>query len=508
MNSTTPARKRKIIVYSAVYAGLIVLGAVLVALKGLANLRPVYVVNVSVDLFAMLTGYVIFVAYDADAQKTGNDSQFFLWLLNTVFLALFTDLAAWMAEGVPGLILLSRIVNTLYYMCMPLASWFFWRYLKSFIPVSGRRGDLYTKIMDCGLILALAARVLNLFTGFYFTVDAAGVYSRGKGYLFSLVYALVTTVVCGKVILAFRKKLNTQQLVSLLLFVLTPAMAGAVTAFVYGLSVSYGIIMVVILMVYCSLNIEQGRQKEQVDRDLEMARSIQVNSLPRTFPPFPDRKEFDLYASMAPARAVGGDFYDFFMIDGDRLCLVIADVSGKGVPAALCMMSARTVLRGGAMTGKPPAELMTSANSILTASNTEDMFVTVWLGVLEISTGRLTAVNAGHEYPALKKAGGVFELVRDKHGLVMGSIDGIRYREYEMQLEPGDKLFVYTDGVPEATDRDYRLFGTERMIHALNLDGEASPEALIGNVAESIDRFVGGASQFDDITMLCLEYKG
>ncbi len=249
-------------------------------------------------------------------------------------------------------------------------------------------------------------------------------------------------------------------------------------------------------------------EKERIGTELALATRIQADMLPNMFPPFPERSEFDIYASMDPAKEVGGDFYDFFLIDDDHLCLVMADVSGKGVPAALFMMASKIILANNAMTGKEPARILSDTNAAICSNNREEMFVTVWLGILELSTGRLTAANAGHEYPALKRADGSFELFRDKHGLVIGAMDHAKYRQYEIQLQPGDRLFVYTDGVTEATDAQKVLFGTDRMLAALNREPEAAPDRLLRSVREDIDAFVGDAPQFDDITMLGLCYNG
>ena len=250
-------------------------------------------------------------------------------------------------------------------------------------------------------------------------------------------------------------------------------------------------------------------EKERIGTELALATRIQTAMMPHVFPPFPERPEVDIYASMDPAKEVGGDFYDFFLVDNDHLCMVIADVSGKGVPAALFMMASKIILQSVAMLGGSPVEILKKTNQAICSNNQEEMFVTVWVGILEVSTGKLTAANAGHEYPALKKsAQGEFELVHDKHGLVLGAMDGVPYCEYELQLEPGAKLFLYTDGVPEATDARNELFGTERMIRALNVDPGAAPDQLLSNVRRSVDVFVKDAEQFDDLTMLCMEYKG
>ena len=250
-------------------------------------------------------------------------------------------------------------------------------------------------------------------------------------------------------------------------------------------------------------------EKERILTELELANRIQAAMVPHTFPAFPDRKEFDIYATMKPAREVGGDFYDFFLTDDDHLCMVMADVSGKGIPAALFMMASKIILANNAMSGKSPARILTDTNTAICSNNQEEMFVTVWLGILEISTGKLTAASAGHEYPVLKKSfDSGFELLKDKHGFVIGGMDGVSYKEYELTLEPGAKLFLYTDGVPEATDTRNRMFGTERMLEALNEEPDAAPEKILQNVRKSVDGFVRLAEQFDDLTMLCMEYTG
>ena len=249
-------------------------------------------------------------------------------------------------------------------------------------------------------------------------------------------------------------------------------------------------------------------EKERIGAELSLATRIQADMLPNIYPAFPERPEFDIYASMTPAKEVGGDFYDFFLVDDDHLCLFIADVSGKGVPAALFMMASMIILANNAQMGKSPAQILHDTNSAICANNREEMFVTVWLGILEISTGKLTAANAGHEFPAVKLPNGDFELFKDKHGFVIGGIDGSNYQEYDIQLEPGSKVFIYTDGVPEATNSEQELFGDGRMVDALNKAKDVSPKEVLEKVNEAVNDFVKEAEQFDDLTMLCVEYKG
>jgi len=253
---------------------------------------------------------------------------------------------------------------------------------------------------------------------------------------------------------------------------------------------------------------EQQKETARLDTELSMATRIQADTLPNIFPAFPERDEFNVYASMNPAKEVGGDFYDFFLIDDSHLGIVMADVSGKGVPAALFMMVSKILVQNYAMMGLSPKEVLESTNRQICANNPEEMFVTVWYGCLDLSSGKLVAANAGHEYPAIKKPDGPFELVKDKHGLVVGAFELAKYTEYELQMSPGSKLFIYTDGVAEAMNSADELFGTDRMIEALNISGGDSPKDILGVVRAAVDDFVKEAPQFDDLTMLCLEYKG
>ena len=257
-------------------------------------------------------------------------------------------------------------------------------------------------------------------------------------------------------------------------------------------------------LVRLQRNLEQ--ENERIRSELAMASRIQSAMLPGIFPAFPERKEFDIYASMDPVRGVGGDFFDFFFIDRNRLCLLIADVSGKGIPAALFMMASKIILADNAKSGKSPAQILQDTNEAICANNPEEMFVTVWLGILDISTGLLTTANAGHEYPALMHADGQFELFRDRHGLVVGGMPGVKYHEHSLQMYPGSKLFVYTDGVPEATDAENALFGTARMLEALNAHANETPKQILCGVRQAVNEFVSDMEQFDDLTMMCLEY--
>lgn len=248
--------------------------------------------------------------------------------------------------------------------------------------------------------------------------------------------------------------------------------------------------------------VNETRDNQRIASELNLATDIQKSMLPRVFP---NHEKFEIHAYMNPAKEVGGDFYDFFMIDETHLGTVIADVSGKGVGAALFMVIAKTMIKNVALVEKSPAKILEIVNNQLVESNTVDMFVTVWLAITDLETGIMTASNAGHEYPAIKHGDEPFELYIDKHGLPLASMEDMPYTEYTIQLHKGDIVFVYTDGVPEATEKNFELFGVERMIDSLNNAVDLTPRYICDNIINSVDAFLQGAPQFDDLTMLCFK---
>ena len=248
---------------------------------------------------------------------------------------------------------------------------------------------------------------------------------------------------------------------------------------------------------------EEARQR--IAKELQLAHNIQEAALPKNFD-FPDA-EYRLYATMNPAKEVGGDFYDFFLVDQNRVALVIADVSGKGIPAAMFMMRSKTAIRSFANSFSTPSEILYHANNTLCEGNDAEMFTTAWIGIIDMNSGLMTCSNAGHEYPVIMRAGGEFELLKDKHGLVLAAMEGTRFKEYEVQFEPGDRLFVYTDGVPEAVNKTLDQYGTDRLVQILNETRDLDIKEVLPAVLQNIQEFAMGVDQFDDITMLEFVFK-
>jgi len=372
-------------------------------------------------------------------------------------------------------------------------------------------GIVFLVFLGIHVAMLILAQYINL----YYYFDDANVYHRAGTYALSNLVQVVMIIQNIFLLIRYRDKFDFKLATALWGYMLAPF--GAIILQLFFSEVQFIILSTVLSAAYLSYVIisiqtkryeEQQKETARLDTELSMATRIQADTLPNIFPAFPERDEFNVYASMNPAKEVGGDFYDFFLIDDSHLGIVMADVSGKGVPAALFMMVSKILVQNYAMMGLSPKEVLESTNRQICANNPEEMFVTVWYGCLDLSSGKLVAANAGHEYPAIKKPDGPFELVKDKHGLVVGAFELAKYTEYELQMTPGSKLFIYTDGVAEAMNSADELFGTDRMIEALNISGGDSPKDILGVVRAAVDDFVKEAPQFDDLTMLCLEYKG
>ena len=384
--------------------------------------------------------------------------------------------------------------------------YFFYLYVKKTLKFDGRLATLASKGNPILLIIEALIILSNIFYPLTFEIDAAGVYHTTGVSWVEDIYLAVASVVTT--ILIIRSESPFKSKIAALTFIILPIFEYIINGGLFGNSAQYGVILMSLIIMYCVIFNYYNNKLASTEAELTMATDIQAGLLPSIFPAFPERPEFDIYASMDPAKEVGGNFYDFFMIDDDHLGMVIADVSGKGVPAALFMMSSKILINDHALMGGTPSEILMRVNKQINASNKANMFVTVWLGILEISTGKLTTASAGHEYPMIN-VNGHYELLKDKHGIAIGALPKAKYTNHEITLKKGDSIFVYTDGVAEATDANNELFGTDRTLDALNAlpEGLSQKEVLTG-VRAAVDAFVKEAPQFDDLTMLGLKYNG
>ena len=391
--------------------------------------------------------------------------------------------------------------------------------LMSMLIVYQTQPKKYDKGIRIFLILMFGGHailvMMGTVTGSVFFFDASNIYHRGNLYSLSSLAPMLMLILDSVLMIRYRDKFVRRVATAFWLYLLSPLVAIVIQSFTYGLQlIIFATVNSAVYMfsvIIHTLNEKFAAQQAETSRletELSLAKRIQEDMLPNIFPAFPERKEFSIYASMKPAKEVGGDFYDYFFVDDNHLAMVMADVSGKGVPAALFMMISKILTENIALTGKSPGEVLEVVNNQICANNREEMFVTVWLGILDVKTGKLVASNAGHEYPVIKEPDGKFQEFKDKHGFVVGGMTGTKYSEYELTLKPGSEIFLYTDGVPEATDTNNQLFGTERMVKALNSVKDTSPDKVLAAVDKAVATFTKGAPQFDDMTMLCLQFIG
>lgn len=485
---------------------LTVLSVVLIIIRTFDGMKPEWVFSIGADIFCMAVCAMLCFSASLNRKARNADTHVFVTLLTTTAFALFLDEACWLVQGNPKLRLFNLTANVLFYMMGSVLIYLFWEYIRRALKLNDRPMQIADIFVTAMLYPSLFLCFVNFVYPLFFEVDQNGVYSRAAQWDVSQVYLSITlTVVIVAIVFAKASKKDRFVAIS---FAAIPFFNQVITAGMFGLSTQYCAMTVSIVLIYGVLFAEREKTIASTEMELGVATKIQAEMLPNTFPFMPERQEFDLYASMSPAKEVGGDFYDFFMVDDNHLALVIADVSGKGIPAALFMMASKILIKNMVMTGKSPGEALASVNNQVCENNKQEMFVTVWLGILNLDDGTLVTANAGHEYPVIKEPDGDFELVKTKHSFVVGGMEGISYKETEIKLKPGSKVFVYTDGVPEAENESETQYGYDRFLSILNKSKDETPDILIKNAGADIYKFTKDQPQFDDLTMLCIHYKG
>ena len=478
-----------------------------VILRDFRNVPSEWAFNIGVNLMSSLVCAATYRSCMRDSARIGDHKKdLFLTLLFICGTSVFLAGSAWILNGIKRLIFLNRLCNVLLYLSDFILVLMFWACEQYILGVDETIRKYVNTYIEIILIPALLCTLLNLFLPFYFSVDANGFYRRENFFILDMILSIPIQI--GIISGIFKSRSSTMDKLTMASFVIIPPLFVTMTIFKFHTSFLEPSMFYAVFMIYHLLVDERARKLTVTQTEINIAAGLQEAVLPHIFPPFPEHKEFDLYASMTPAREVGGDYYDFLMIDDDHLAVLIADVSDKGVSAALFMMATKNLLNYRIRQGGTPAEILTDVNEQFARDNDTGMFVTVWLGILDLKSGVLRCCNAGHECPIICGASGVFHLFKDKHGFVLGTMPNIKYKDYEIKLEPGFKIFVYTDGVPDASNSNDERYGTDRLEAALNKTADQSPEIILQNIHKDIDAFVGKAKQFDDLTMLCLEYKG
>ncbi len=439
---------------------------------------------------------------------------FFLWMIiGYISMHLFRQLL----DGNPGkaVSVIIRIVTFVEFFISGLMTMMLSQMIMASAKIEGKKLKVLTIILFALLTINTAGLIVSQFTDMYYYFDDNNVYNRSGLYILSNVAPILMLILDIGLLIKYRKEFIIRVYVAYWIYMITPLFGIILQSFIaevqFVIFATVGSAVNMFAVITRNLTEEYQKQKmdaSRIDTELSMATRIQADMIPNIFPAFPERSEFDIYASMKPAKEVGGDFYDFFLVDEDHLGIVMADVSGKGVPAALFMMASKILVQNYALMKKNPKEALEATNKQICQSNREQMFVTVWLGILDLKTGVLTASNAGHEFPIIKSPGGKFELFKDKHGFVIGGMETVFYKQYEIKLEKGSMLFIYTDGVAEATNADNEMFGLDRLLDTLNSGESETTQQVLNAVDKGLNEFVKDAPQFDDVTMLCLKYNG
>ncbi len=476
----------------------------------LPDLINTFIISVGIGVCVMIIQHI---SFSANLKTELKKFARFFFIVLILYISL--HLARQLMNGMPGdgIRTALYVVTTLEVFMAGFMAYMFSRMVLAFAK-TGDKEKHFTIPMNI-LIIAHSALLAGDWFGHYiyrFTED--NLYERASLYALSNICPIFALMISAFLLIRYRDNIKKQVRTAFWVYIISPLAAIVIQNIFYGIQFIMLASVVGAAYMFSAIIRQQTEQfenqkleKSRIESELNLATSIQTSMMPNIFPAFPERPEFDIYASMDPAKEVGGDFYDFFFVDDNHLALVIADVSGKGVPAALFMMASKILINNFTMMIGSPGKTLEYANEQICKNNKEEMFVTVWLGILDIETGKLTCASAGHEYPMLN-VNGKFELLKDKHGMPVGTMDIAKYKEYEITLKKGDSIFVYTDGVAEATNAQNELFGTERTIEALNKDPDCAPTDTLKNVRSAVDGFVKEAPQFDDLTMLCLKYYG
>ena len=381
----------------------------------------------------------------------------------------------------------------------------FYLYIRETLGLEGRLANLAKKLIPVLLVVQTLILLSNIITPVTFTVTAEGVYQDTSVYLLEEIFLAVTAVLTTVMVLMSHNPFN--QKAAALTFIFLPLIEYAILDGSFGEASQYGIILMSLIIMYCVISNVKSRKLEVAQTDLRIAAKIQTDALPPAAPEFPDHPGLELRCSMHTAKEVGGDFYDYFPLDENRVCFLIADVSGKGTPAALFMMTAKTMIKDYALTHDTTSEIFNCVNARLCENNDEGMFATAWIGILDTRTMVLQYTNAGHNYPVLQRKEQPCEFIKKVHGMFLAGMDFTRYRQDEIKLEAGDRLYLYTDGVTEAHNKANELYGEERLRKVLErTQGTAGGETL-DSIFDDINVHAEGVPQFDDITMVILTLK-
>ncbi len=487
-------------------AALTVLGMAFQLIRGFSGMESAWAISTGIEVLGLAINAAVFLGFLHNKETGTNVRAVFALLIVTSSLGLFWDEVAWLVQGLSEFAVANRVTNALLYVNSFTMELMFWSYIVNAFKIKTKVAYLTTRFLVIFWFPMTISSLANIFVPIYFTVDSSGMYQRGLLYPVHLLYFIIVIPVAAYHII--KTKIPWRERVIASTFFIFPLGGEIITFFHFGISTAPVCFMLSILLNYCVIISNREKKFLVTQNGLAIASKIQMGMLPESKDAFPDRDDFDIAASMTPALTVGGDFYDFFLIDDDHLAILIADVSDKGIPAALFMTVSKVFMRTRIQMGGTPSEIIAYADERISAENEAGMFVTLWLGIIDLRTGHVEACNAGHDYPAIAHISEGYKVEKTVHGPPIAFMPGMKFPGISFDLKPGESIFLYTDGLVEAKRADDERFGVDRMLHVLNFSNAKNDEQLINDMKKEVTNFVNGEPQFDDMTMLSFTYKG
>lgn len=485
---------------------LAILGFAVFLIRGFDDMDPSWAISIGSEVLSLFVSAVVYYGFLHSKEANVKIRTIFSSLLAASSFCIFWDELSWIVQGIARFRILNLLSNIFLFNVSYMITLMFWEYLLFSFNIDTKLSRVTTKLLSLFLIPSFIVVFANLFYPIYFSVDSTGTYQRSEFYILHMIYYMIA--IPPATIYIIKSKVSSTEKLAASTFYIFPILGIVISMFMFGISTSAICTMLPIVLNYFVIISNREKKFSITKNGLAIATDIQNGILPKSENAFPDRTEFDISASMKPALSIGGDFYDFFLVDDDHLAILVADVSDKGIPAALFMASSKVYLKTLIQNGGAPSDIIAYADKQISAENEAGMFVTLWLGIIDLTNGHVVACNAGHDYPAISSLSEGYKVEKTPHGPPISFIEGLDFPEIEFDLKPGESIFLYTDGLVEAKRKDGTRFGIERMCEVLNSSPHESGDEVIKKMTEAVKSFSEDEPQFDDITMLHFTYKG
>ena len=499
-------QKNKKVIYACLYFMLFisVAGFSFQFIRGFDGMQPDWTLSTGIEMIGIAICSVLCYSCVQSMESVEDHVAVFIPQLIVCALALFFDEMAWLVQGLPEYHFINALVNALLHIMYHALGLLFFLYIQKNLNYKSLLTEITNNLFVFAFYIFTILNILDIFFPIFFKVDSKGVYARAS--LYEWKSSIYVIIIPAYIEMMIKSKANLKTKVISNTLVVFPVLAEIVTRFHFGISLKPAAILVAIVLNFGVLISEREKKFAVTKNELGIASKIQTSLLPNIFPAFPDRTDFDIYAVTIPAKEVGGDFYDFFMVDDTHFAILMADVSDKGIGAALFMTIAKIIIKTRAQMGGSPAEIIEYADKRINEKNEAGLFVTVWFAIIDLETGHVECCNAGHDYPAFMLGNTEYKIEKDIHGMPVAFMRDMTFPEYSFELNDGDRIFLYTDGILDAKTTGGERYEKDRLLATLNAHKFSDDKAIIMSVRDSVTNFIGVEPQFDDMTMLSFTY--